>query len=149
MLLKTVQQNCLKNQSKASLCLSLASWIAALTQTCMDFSCQELEENYQRAYSEALTAFGNGALFVEKFIEKPRHIEVQILGKCSLQLPLCLPLTVCPFSVDVNWSDFIKKHRGPWTQRQSLGTTRGSWTMSGGDLLVGRGFSGHYLLYWM
>uniref|UniRef100_A0A3Q2VUB3 Pyruvate carboxylase b n=1 Tax=Haplochromis burtoni TaxID=8153 RepID=A0A3Q2VUB3_HAPBU len=40
----------------------------------------ELEENYQRAYSEALTAFGNGALFVEKFIEKPRHIEVQILG---------------------------------------------------------------------
>ncbi|XP_017555142.1 pyruvate carboxylase, mitochondrial [Pygocentrus nattereri] len=42
--------------------------------------CEELEENYQRAYSEALAAFGNGALFVEKFIEKPRHIEVQILG---------------------------------------------------------------------
>lgn len=42
---------------------------------------QELEENYQRAYSEALAAFGNGALFVEKFIEKPRHIEVQILGE--------------------------------------------------------------------
>uniref|UniRef100_A0A9J7YCJ8 Pyruvate carboxylase n=1 Tax=Cyprinus carpio carpio TaxID=630221 RepID=A0A9J7YCJ8_CYPCA len=41
---------------------------------------EELEENFQRAYSEALTAFGNGALFVEKFIEKPRHIEVQILG---------------------------------------------------------------------
>ncbi|XP_028331086.1 pyruvate carboxylase, mitochondrial [Gouania willdenowi] len=41
---------------------------------------EELEENYQRAYSEALTAFGNGSLFVEKFIEKPRHIEVQILG---------------------------------------------------------------------
>ncbi|XP_071234360.1 pyruvate carboxylase, mitochondrial-like isoform X3 [Salvelinus alpinus] len=41
---------------------------------------EELEENYHRAYSEALTAFGNGALFVEKFIEKPRHIEVQILG---------------------------------------------------------------------
>ncbi|XP_016105870.1 pyruvate carboxylase, mitochondrial-like [Sinocyclocheilus grahami] len=41
---------------------------------------EELEENYQRAYSEALAAFGNGALFLEKFIEKPRHIEVQILG---------------------------------------------------------------------
>ncbi|XP_064881295.1 pyruvate carboxylase, mitochondrial-like [Oncorhynchus nerka] len=41
---------------------------------------EELEENYHRAYSEALTAFGNGSLFVEKFIEKPRHIEVQILG---------------------------------------------------------------------
>ncbi|XP_073434587.1 pyruvate carboxylase, mitochondrial [Dendrobates tinctorius] len=43
-------------------------------------SYEELEENYTRAYSEALSAFGNGALFVEKFIEKPRHIEVQILG---------------------------------------------------------------------
>lgn len=41
---------------------------------------EELEENYQRAYSEALAAFGNGALFIEKFIERPRHIEVQILG---------------------------------------------------------------------
>nr|XP_008532278.1 PREDICTED: pyruvate carboxylase, mitochondrial [Equus przewalskii] len=43
-------------------------------------SYEELEDNYTRAYSEALAAFGNGALFVEKFIEKPRHIEVQILG---------------------------------------------------------------------
>ncbi|KAA0723695.1 Pyruvate carboxylase, mitochondrial [Triplophysa tibetana] len=41
---------------------------------------EELEENYHRAHSEALAAFGNGALFVEKFLEKPRHIEVQILG---------------------------------------------------------------------
>lgn len=75
--------------------------------------CQELEENYQRAYSEALTAFGNGALFVEKFIEKPRHIEVQILGKCTLRLPLCLPFTVCPFLLNVNGSKFI---RGPCAQ---------------------------------
>uniref|UniRef100_A0A670ZLM0 Pyruvate carboxylase n=1 Tax=Pseudonaja textilis TaxID=8673 RepID=A0A670ZLM0_PSETE len=43
-------------------------------------SYEELEENYTRAFSEALSAFGNGALFVEKFVEKPRHIEVQILG---------------------------------------------------------------------
>lgn len=71
------------NLQFAAFAVTLASQMVALTQTCMDFSsvCQELEENYQRAYSEALTAFGNGALFVEKFIEKPRHIEVQILGK--------------------------------------------------------------------
>nr|XP_003230059.2 PREDICTED: pyruvate carboxylase, mitochondrial [Anolis carolinensis] len=43
-------------------------------------SYEELEENYTRAFSEALSAFGNGALFVEKFVERPRHIEVQILG---------------------------------------------------------------------
>jgi len=41
---------------------------------------QEVEENFQRASSEALAAFGNGAMFIEKFIERPRHIEVQILG---------------------------------------------------------------------
>ncbi|XP_074087062.1 pyruvate carboxylase, mitochondrial [Macrotis lagotis] len=44
------------------------------------YSFEELEENFNRAYSEALAAFGNGTLFVEKFIEKPRHVEVQILG---------------------------------------------------------------------
>lgn len=39
-----------------------------------------LEENFQRAVSEAQAAFGNGAMFIERFIERPRHIEVQILG---------------------------------------------------------------------
>lgn len=41
---------------------------------------EELEEQFERARSEALAAFGNGSLFLEKFIERPRHIEVQILG---------------------------------------------------------------------
>ena len=41
---------------------------------------QEVEDAFERARSEALAAFGNGALFLEKFIERPRHIEVQILG---------------------------------------------------------------------
>ncbi|KAG1681045.1 Pyruvate carboxylase, mitochondrial [Nymphon striatum] len=40
----------------------------------------ELEENFHRAKSEAEAAFGNGSLFLEKFIERPRHIEVQIFG---------------------------------------------------------------------
>ena len=40
----------------------------------------EMEEQMQRAMSEALSAFGNGAVFVEKFITSPRHIEVQVLG---------------------------------------------------------------------
>ena len=33
-----------------------------------------------RAVSEAKAAFGNGTVFLEKYIEDPRHIEVQILG---------------------------------------------------------------------
>lgn len=40
----------------------------------------EVEDAFERAQSEALSAFGNGSLFLEKFIERPRHIEVQILG---------------------------------------------------------------------
>ena len=42
---------------------------------------QEIPDAYERATSEARAAFGNGALFLEKFIERPRHIEVQILGQ--------------------------------------------------------------------
>lgn len=41
---------------------------------------EEIEENFLRATSESLAAFGNGSLFLEKFIERPRHIEVQIIG---------------------------------------------------------------------
>lgn len=41
---------------------------------------EEVEENFQRASSEALAAFGNGAMFIEKYVENPRHIEVQLLG---------------------------------------------------------------------
>jgi len=43
-------------------------------------SAEELEEVFFRAQSEALAAFGNGAVFVERMVERPRHIEVQILS---------------------------------------------------------------------
>lgn len=39
-----------------------------------------LKEGMERAISEAKSAFGNGSVFVEKFIGSPRHIEVQVLG---------------------------------------------------------------------
>ncbi|HAC15675.1 MAG TPA: acetyl-CoA carboxylase biotin carboxylase subunit [Bacteroidetes bacterium] len=53
---------------------------------------------YEAATSEAAAAFGNGAVYVEKFILEPRHVEIQILGDshgyithlgerdCSLQM---------------------------------------------------------------
>lgn len=40
----------------------------------------EMAEAFARCASEADAAFGDGTLFVEKRIERPRHIEVQILG---------------------------------------------------------------------
>lgn len=40
----------------------------------------ELLKAFKEASSEAKTAFGDGTVFLEKFIENPKHIEVQILG---------------------------------------------------------------------
>ncbi|KAK4229163.1 carbamoyl-phosphate synthase L chain, ATP binding domain-containing protein [Podospora fimiseda] len=39
-----------------------------------------LKESFERATSEAKSAFGNGTVFVERFLDKPKHIEVQLLG---------------------------------------------------------------------
>lgn len=40
----------------------------------------ELKSAYETARSEAERAFNNGELYLEKFIENPRHIEIQVLG---------------------------------------------------------------------
>ncbi len=40
----------------------------------------ELEEQMQLAINEATSAFGNGAVFIEKFVTSPRHIEIQVLA---------------------------------------------------------------------
>jgi acetyl-CoA carboxylase biotin carboxylase subunit len=41
---------------------------------------EELPHLFQAAYSEAANAFGNGELYLEKYIEQPRHIEFQVLA---------------------------------------------------------------------
>ena len=43
-------------------------------------SAEELPNLYHAASTEATNAFGNGELYMEKFIERPRHIEFQILA---------------------------------------------------------------------
>ena len=40
----------------------------------------EFEEQMDRAVSEAVSSFGNGAVFIEKYVGSPRHIEIQIIA---------------------------------------------------------------------
>jgi propionyl-CoA carboxylase alpha chain len=41
---------------------------------------EEAREGFERATNEAQTSFGDGRIFAEKFIEEPRHIEIQVLA---------------------------------------------------------------------
>ncbi len=41
---------------------------------------EELEEQLRMAKSEALNSFGDDAVFIEKYVGSPRHIEIQVLG---------------------------------------------------------------------
>jgi acetyl-CoA carboxylase biotin carboxylase subunit len=41
---------------------------------------EEFEQQVKSATSEALSAFGDGSVFVEKYIGSPKHIEIQVLG---------------------------------------------------------------------
>ena len=41
---------------------------------------EDLEKAYQEARNEAKNAFGDETIFIEKFIDEPKHIEVQLLG---------------------------------------------------------------------
>lgn len=40
----------------------------------------EFEEQMNRAVSEAISSFGNGEVFIEKYVGSPKHIEIQILA---------------------------------------------------------------------
>ena len=40
----------------------------------------EFDEAYDRAVSEAVTAFKDGSVMIEKYVTKPRHIEIQIIA---------------------------------------------------------------------
>ena len=43
-------------------------------------SAAEFRDQMERAISEAVSAFGDGAVFIEKYIASPRHIEIQVLA---------------------------------------------------------------------
>lgn len=75
-------------------------------------SADELPKLFSLAQNEALEAFGDNQMYLEKFIEKPRHIEVQVLGlpdgtgiavgerDCSLQNHHQKVIEEAPSSID-------------------------------------------------
>jgi acetyl-CoA carboxylase biotin carboxylase subunit len=72
------------------------------------FAPAELESAYRNARSEAQNAFNDPAIYLEKYLERPRHIEIQILGdqhgnliylgerECSLQRRHQKVMEECP-----------------------------------------------------
>jgi acetyl-CoA carboxylase biotin carboxylase subunit len=46
----------------------------------------ELQKAWESARQEAKAAFGNDGMYMEKLIEEPRHIEIQIVGDSSGKL---------------------------------------------------------------
>jgi acetyl-CoA carboxylase biotin carboxylase subunit len=41
---------------------------------------EDMEKHFIMATTEAESAFGNGSIYMEKFVEEPRHIEIQVMG---------------------------------------------------------------------
>jgi acetyl-CoA carboxylase biotin carboxylase subunit len=41
---------------------------------------EQFPQLFGLAQNEALAAFGNGAVYVEKYLERPRHVEIQVMG---------------------------------------------------------------------
>ena len=89
-------------------------------------SMDELEESFTRASSEALAAFGNGSMFIEKLVGNPRHIEIQVMGDkygnivhllerdCSLQrrhqklIEIAPAMNLDPMTLSTMWADAVK-----------------------------------------
>jgi len=49
-----------------------------------------LKENVERCSTEAKAAFGDGTVFIEKFIEKPRHVEIQLAADRHGNVAACV-----------------------------------------------------------
>jgi acetyl-CoA carboxylase biotin carboxylase subunit len=103
----------------------------------------ELESAYHTARSEAQNAFGDPSLYLEKYLDRPRHIEIQILGdqhghlihlgerECSLQRRHQKLLEECP-SPFVN--EDLRQRMGETAMR--IGKLAGYWNAGTVEFLV-------------
>ena len=103
----------------------------------------ELESAYRTARSEAQNAFNDSAVYLEKFIEHPRHVEIQILGdqhgnliylgerECSLQRRHQKVMEECPSPVV---SEDLRRRMGETAVR--IGKLAGYWNAGTVEFLL-------------
>jgi len=104
---------------------------------------EELESAYRNARSEALNAFGDSLVYLEKYIDRPRHVEIQILGdrqgnliylgerECSLQRRHQKVMEECPSpAVD----ELLRRRMGETAVR--IGKLAGYWNAGTVEFLL-------------
>jgi acetyl-CoA carboxylase, biotin carboxylase subunit len=103
----------------------------------------ELESAYRNARSEAQNAFNDSAVYLEKFIEQPRHVEIQIFGdrhgnliylgerECSLQRRHQKVLEECPSPVV---GEDLRRRMGETAVR--IGKLAGYWNAGTVEFLL-------------
>ena len=87
----------------------------------ISYSDAETGESFDRARSEALSSFGDDRIFIEKFIENPRHIEIQVLADSHGN---CLYLAERECSIQRRHQKVIEECPSPFinsTQRKLMG----------------------------
>src|SRR5271157_2974245 len=112
----------------------------------------ELESAYRTARSEAQNAFNDSAVYLEKYIEHPRHVEIQILGdqqghliylgerECSLQRRHQKVMEECP-SPAVN--DSLRRRMGETAVR--IAKLAGYWNAGTVEFLVDQSGNFYFL----
>ena len=112
----------------------------------------ELESAYNTAGSEAQNAFGDPALYLEKYLDRPRHIEIQILGdqyghlihlgerECSLQRRHQKLLEECPSPVV---QEELRQRMGETAVR--IGKLAGYWNAGTVEFLVEKSGNFYFL----
>jgi acetyl-CoA carboxylase biotin carboxylase subunit len=104
---------------------------------------EQLKSAWRDASSEAYNAFGDETIFVEKLIERPRHVEIQLLGdchgnlihlgerECSLQRRHQKVMEECPSPVA---DEDLRQRMGETAVR--LGKLAGYWNAGTAEFLV-------------
>jgi len=106
-------------------------------------SAAELESAYRTARSEALNAFNDASVYLEKYLERPRHVEIQILGdqhgnliylgerECSLQRRHQKVMEECPSPI---MDESLRRSMGETAVR--IGRLAGYWNAGTVEFLV-------------